>query len=400
MRHIGAAASAAVMLIALAACGQQPASGHARYAHVKTTSATHRGRRDVASGVVQLTGSRSGVIGLALPDPPLRPGRAVQLAATGNDGQSFRLIGPLQSRNDFPDSVFFLSPHVGWLASYNAARFTETLYRTSNGGRTWQAFPAPVHATAAGSQDVVDFVSRWLGWLADIQPTAPREEVERSTDGGARWHCMASTLRHESGCAGTLPELGSVVFSAGGRTGWLGGGLFSPALYRSRDGGTRWTRMAIAAPKGAVFGLPAVLAQTIVENVSVPASHDEDLITFISTDNGARWRKIAEADDVATGSLCLGSMSTSFPTAGAGWAAAFRRGRAVVYRTAGKSRWVAVSAPAAEPHGSNCFGPQILAASAADAWLVIPRDGGDLIYATTDRGRAWHRIDPAAAARR
>jgi photosystem II stability/assembly factor-like uncharacterized protein len=399
MRYTGVAASAAVLLTALAACGQQSAPAQPAAARDAANSRPAR-QHDLVTGVVQLTGPGSGVVGL-YSGVASQSGRSVQLAATSNDGRTFALIGPPEPNVSVPDSVFFLSPGLGWLASYNTLHATEKLYRTRNGGRTWQAFRAPAHVQAAGTLDAVDFVSNRLGWLTDIQPTGPLEDLYRSTDGGARWLCVASAPVHRPGCGGTLPELGQVVFSIGGRTGWLGGGMFSAALYRTRDGGRRWTRMPIAAPKGAVFGLPAVLGQTIIESVSVPASHHEDLITFMSTDNGARWHRMTRAADVATGRQCLGSMSTSFPSVGAGWAAAFRSGRAVVYRTSGGGRrWVRLASLTAEPRESNCFGPQILAASAADAWLVIPRDGGDLIYATTDGGRAWHRIDQAAAAAR
>jgi photosystem II stability/assembly factor-like uncharacterized protein len=35
--------------------------------------------------------------------------------------------------------------------------------------------------------------------------------------------------------------------------------------------------------------------------------------------------------------------------------------------------------------------------SSARAWLAIPGDGGTAIYATTDSGRSWRRIDHAAS---
>ncbi len=394
MRYLGAAAAAAALLAALAACGQQQAPGHPG-----SSSLTRATRRDVPSGVVQLTGRRSGVVGLFLPNPPARPGRSVQLAATSNDGRSFRLIGPPQSNLDVPDSVFFLTRRLGWLASFDTLSTNEVLYRTGNGGRTWQAFRAPGHVVAAGSQDAVYFISRRVGWLTDTQPTGPIEALLGTSDGGRRWRCLAAAPVRRRGCAGRLPELGNVEFAANGRTGWLGGGMFSRALYRTRDGGRTWRKMPLAIPDGAVATLPAVFGRTIVEPVEVPADSELAIVVYLSTDDGAHWRLGGKFFSKQHGPSCAGPVSFSFPSRQVGWTTLVVHGRAVVYRsTDGGLAWHRTARAGRVQPGSSCSSPRILAASAADAWLVVPRADGDLIEATTDGGLAWRRISQAAAA--
>jgi photosystem II stability/assembly factor-like uncharacterized protein len=293
--------------------------------------------------------------------------------------------------------VFFLKPLSGWLASFPGAGGPERLYRTENGGRSWRELSAPGHVIAGGSTDAVQFVSPISGWLADIEPTGPAETLLHSMDGGATWRCLAATAGG-SGCPGSLPQLGPVKFESGGLIGWLGGGMYSTALYRTSDGGKRWQRMRISAPRGAIFGLPTVLGQTVVEPVTAAVPGGYSLLIFVSPDNGLQWRLESVLDRAGAGTGCAGPMSASFPSASAGWATSFRSGRIVIYRSSDLGRrWQVVAKLRRQPQsGPECAWPEIQAADSAHAWLGVGLAEGNAIYATSDGGRSWHRIDGAA----
>lgn len=333
--------------------------------------------------VIDLAAPDLGLIGLSTGGQVLGPAR---LVVSADYGRSFTAVGPDTSPATVVDGVFFLNRRDGWLTVWNVNTTAETLYRTTDGGRDWRAFAAPGHDAAAGSSDTVQFVTRRRGWMLAVQPTAPIENLETTTDGGARWRVVASNRKTPG--VGLLPELGDVRFGAD-NSGWLGGGMFSRALYRSGNGGRSWLRVSIRAPRGALFGLPVSFGQVIIEPVTAGTA----LLLFRSTDGGARWSQQAVLPDVTSGGCGASPPSVSFPTPDSGWATGVRDDRAIVYRTTdGGVRWTAVSTNWRVSGG--CWAPEIQATNAAHAWVMIATGR---VYATATGGKTWQQINPALA---
>ncbi len=112
-------------------------------------------------------------------------GRA-RLVASSDFGRSFTAIGARTAAGTVTDDVFFLGRQDGWYAVYNVSTSDETVYRTTNGGRSWSAFAAPAHVlAAAGTRDAVQFVTPDRGWLTDTQDTGPQRRTPRPTAGSA-----------------------------------------------------------------------------------------------------------------------------------------------------------------------------------------------------------------------
>jgi len=289
--------------------------------------------------------------------------------------------------------VFFLDRQDGWYAVFNVNTLAETLYRTTDGGRTWRASAAPGHNLAAGTGDIVQFLTPARGWLTDTLATAPVEGLYATADGGISWHLVAS-LRRVRG-AGVLPELGQVRFQPGGTTGWLGGGLSCRALYRTGDGGRTWQRAGIPVPAGSLFGLPAGPGRSLLEPVTLASGA---LAVYRSTDGGTRWSlmSVLRGAETAQPACGLPGLSVSFPTPQDGWAAAVRAGRTLVYRTTdGERHWARIAT--SWPFGGG--GPPIVQSiDATCAWLLTGLTaGGTQAYATVN-GATWRRIDTAATA--
>ena len=258
-------------------------------------------------------------------------GRA-RLVASSDFGRSFTAIGARTAAGTVADDVFFLGRQDGWYAVYNVGTSDETVYRTTNGGRSWSAFGAPAHVlAAAGTRDAVQFLTPARGWLTDTMDTGPIEALYATTDGGKRWRLVARTAWGSHG-PGVLPTLGQVRFEPGGKVGWLGGDMCSGTLYRTVDQGRTWQRSGIPAPVGSAFGLPTAFGQTLLEPVTLG---NGTLVLYRSTDDGARWARVSALPHAVTGAAgCYGpAVSVSFATAQDGWAAAAHGGRTVVYRT-------------------------------------------------------------------
>ncbi len=376
----GVVVTVACLSVLVAACGS---AAKPRASGPATAPAAARAGQ---VGVMDLAAPGLGLVALV---PGAQGAGSALLVSSADDGRSFVTIGPVTAAGTRPDDVFFLGRDDGWFTVFNVDTAAETLYRTTDGGHSWRASSVPGHDLAAGAEDTVQFVTPAQGWLLDVQPTGPLESLYVSTDGGASWRPVASS-RPGAG-QGVLPELGLVRFGPG-PAGWLGGGMFSGALYQTGDGGLTWRRASIPAPSGSIFGLPAVFGRTVVE----PVTAGQALLLYRSTDGGTHWQEVSVLPGATAGGCAAGQVSVSLPTPRSGWAAAVRAGRTLVYRTTdGGLRWARTAASWPVPPDS-CEPPAIQATGPSQAWLLTA--GSRRLYATANGGATWRRIDPAAVA--
>ncbi|MGH3302490.1 MAG: WD40/YVTN/BNR-like repeat-containing protein [Streptosporangiaceae bacterium] len=125
-------------------------------------------------------------------------GPAVQLLATTAAGNGVRDIGPRVPANELPDNVFFLDSRHGWFASSSAVR-GETLYRTGDGGRSWQAFRAPGQLVTSYPPEIVapDASHAWLivaGAGAGAGAGVAGSRVYVTDDAGKTWQRIDQKL--------------------------------------------------------------------------------------------------------------------------------------------------------------------------------------------------------------
>ena len=109
------------------------------------------------------------------------------------------------------NAVFFRSLDVGYAVGTHGA-----IWRTADGGQSWNLKPSPV----AGLHEAVTFVNAKMGWIvgSSSMPTnlLPLGYVLRTEDGGDTWTLLAGrpTVNPASPKAGHryLPRLRSVRF--------------------------------------------------------------------------------------------------------------------------------------------------------------------------------------------
>src|SRR5690242_45984 len=174
-------------------------------------------------------------------------------------------------------SDFFLDAGHGWLVrSYQTdAACTDhfTVFRTSDGGRTWRS--SDINAGAA-SAPALSFLDAQHGWLMLTVPNptshttpSPRARAVaqthtawyRTTDGGASWHSSSTgpdcavvfTSPGNNGgvsqfdnCA-TLPgDTGQIVFFDSSHGAAFAGTTVGSSIYVTSDGGRTWQQTSTA----------------------------------------------------------------------------------------------------------------------------------------------------------
>lgn len=184
---------------------------------------------------------------------------------TSDGGSSWRQVLPNEVFRDAPaggvkvtpcflDNLFawaLVTPRsVGPAAQPNA-----TVWRTADGGKSWQSGPLPLAGMLMDYFEPVQIgFSDWQnGWiLAHLGQGMGHDYVTLLTtkDGGATWKTIVSSSSEN------LPTSGKKKGAAfiDGRSGWVSGTYdgASPGMYfwRTRDGGVTWQRQILPVPSG------------------------------------------------------------------------------------------------------------------------------------------------------
>jgi photosystem II stability/assembly factor-like uncharacterized protein len=131
------------------------------------------------------------------------------------------------------------------------------VFATVNGGRTWTT-SAPLKAP--GSAVFLSFAGPERGWLLMTDSAAMQQQsvqLYRTADGGLRWSLVARTAEAGTGST-SLPvacDKAALAFAAAS-VGYIGGAcnVLSGLLLVSRDGGVGWAPQALPVPASSCGG--------------------------------------------------------------------------------------------------------------------------------------------------
>lgn len=215
------------------------------------------------------------------------------LLRTDDSGKTWEDITPPLTSTAAVADVFFLDGNRGWVLSTNEdtqeALGQWMLYTTKDGGRTWvpTLFPSTSDIYGAGSGITIDFVDDAHGWIIVKKPSSANFSLGvlyRTQDGGATWQTLE------------VPVAGSINF-VDDTVGWLAGGPANEQLYRTEDGGAKWVSVAVQPPGAfsrgtAVYDIPTFFDEkTGVLPVTFTGNAEMSGFAFYLTDDGgASWR--------------------------------------------------------------------------------------------------------------
>ncbi len=218
-------------------------------------------------------------------------GQAGTVLRTTNSGRTWTNVSPPQAAGlQLRDIEAFGSQRAVALSigTGEASR----IYSTTNGGASWTEVFRNTDPNAF--YDCIAFGSHGSG-LALSDPVNGHFQLARTYDFGASWS-VANDVEMPAAMAGefAFAASGTCIVSGPGRSFWFAtGGIDEPRVFRSTDGGHRWTASTTAFRGGPSAGIYSLDFRDPRHGVAVGgdfnAERDGSDAAGQSRDGGKRW---------------------------------------------------------------------------------------------------------------
>jgi photosystem II stability/assembly factor-like uncharacterized protein len=173
------------------------------------------------------------------------------IVRTIDGGRTWFNATPLETGGiGYSANLVILNSSTVWMLVPGTDYFSGTLFRTSDGGVTWNSNPVPFGG------GFLQFLDASTGRaMADRGARAGSEAVEifQSSDGGVTWVSAFHNDTNQPGSSDSLPldgiKNGMTFLDA--NTGWVTGSIPKDGdvyLYVTRDGGVTWTEQSLPLP--------------------------------------------------------------------------------------------------------------------------------------------------------
>lgn len=198
----------------------------------------------------------------------------------------------------------FLDAKNAWLqfADNNNYPNGGTIYKTNDGGVSWQSFQTPF---SAGDLEFIDKNNGWI--LADLGVGAGSMAVSvfQTNDGGETWNRVYTNDPNLEGASETLPLGGIKVLLVplDMQTAWIGGVIYAngtPYLFRSDDSGKTWLNINVELPQEASESQITVeriefISRTQGVLVLRMTSTTQTTLVYSTKDGGDTWQAFSES---------------------------------------------------------------------------------------------------------
>ena len=279
----------------------------------------------------------------------------------------------------------FLTSAIAWIAASDADAATTLIFRTSDGGQTWQNTTIQ---TAVATQII--FIDSQHGWVLSKNPvlaSAETVEIFRSTDGGGTWAMVSAAYAASTDTPppGQLP-FGGTKTGLGfldATTGWVTGS--SPIkgyilLYTTHNGGSKWyPRTLPLSPEEASSHLsisPPLFfnATDGLLPVTFDTGNSSSIDFYVTHNGGTTWK--------GTTPVVASASASSFIDVNHGWAS---DGTNLYMTSDGGHNWTELSP------GANFMNVSRLDFVSSDiGWAIgSTANGSPSLLKTVDDGRTW-----------
>jgi len=310
------------------------------------------------------------------------------IVRTNTGGQVWHDVSPA-GLTDFGFSVhgFFRNPQQAWVLAPDAGDppFGGRLYRTTDGGLTWQFSSVPFRdGRLAFLDDQNGWVMAGLGAGAGSMAVA----VFKTSDGGQTWEQVFTNEPNLEGSSDSLP-LGGIKMSftpLNSQTAWIGGVVYTSGkfyFYRTTDGGKTWALQTLPPSPGSDTGeivisqSPTFFSPTeAVLPVRIVGENVQTAI-YATKDGGESWEFISEQPGA-------GMVDFTSPDEGIFWS-----GEQFFSTLDGGQTWTGVQPDI--PFGDSFIGMEFVNAHTGWVWTYEPTGAG-FLYVTTDSGGTWNPI--------
>ncbi len=321
------------------------------------------------------------------------PSNASRILRTTTGVTHWQDVTPaISKQNAIIGGTDFFDALTAWVAvAINQDVF---VYRTVDGGKSWQKTKLPDQSVAPGQ---LFFLNARLGWMLAGKGAAMGSEavdVLQTGDGGASWKIVAVSNNGTVNNPTAIPFGGdkSGLSFVNATTGWIVGS--TPAdnfvwLYVTHDAGATWRHQTLPLPPQAfqISAFPPVFfnATDGVLPVIIPGPKRQNTVIYITHDAGASWQ--------ATTSVPASAFADTidFIDIMHGWiadntfdASSNQYTNSTLYSTGdGGSHWTSHQVKL----GTGIIMLDFV--SPTQGWAI---DSSQMLYQTTDGGQNWMKV--------
>lgn len=150
-----------------------------------------------------------------------------------NDGWQTSFAHSLPTSVTFCKTVVCIEPDLYVLMAYNADRGEDRVYRSSDGGESWQESAALPEGMGAGNLCFLNPLEGWsVGGVSTGIGFTKSDLITRTLDGGLTWKVQYDEV--------LAPAFGLISVDFADEKNGLAVGFAGPKILRTRDGGESW----------------------------------------------------------------------------------------------------------------------------------------------------------------